>query len=341
MKVTCYFERGALHWSNISAHNFVYNKLVEMYPEIEFNAVHTACDIITQPDGSQQSMRSYTNYTGPACRYGPFWMVIQNVENKKYFVVSYWDKLNDFFHTNWDTENCVEIFTSIGLHKDDIFYKKLDLPYTPTSFVGSTLENERRIENLYSNRLSMNKTSIIDKTKRKLGLHNIKDSYGRLYPDKLIFRGYTYLFRKHLINDSRFDIRVDKVDEPTYLSELDSYALNFSPNGAGEICFRDFEIMGLGSALFRQKLGVEFHNKLIPNYHYISVDFDDIPTNTDYVTYWYKLADRIHSRFEEVKGDYDFIDFVAENGRKWYEENGTAEKNAEIIVNLIDFNKIK
>jgi len=98
MKVTCYFERGALHWSNISAHNFVYNKLVEMYPEIEFNAVHTACDIITQPDGSQQSMRSYTNYTGPACRYGPFWMVIQNVENKKYFVVSYWDKLNDLMN---------------------------------------------------------------------------------------------------------------------------------------------------------------------------------------------------------------------------------------------------
>ena len=40
MKVNCYFERGALHWSNISAHNFVYNKLVEKYPEIEFVPIH-------------------------------------------------------------------------------------------------------------------------------------------------------------------------------------------------------------------------------------------------------------------------------------------------------------
>jgi hypothetical protein len=99
--------------------------------------------------------------------------------------------------------------------------------------------------------------------------------------------------------------------------------------------------MGLGGALFRQKLVVDFHNKLIPNHHYIAVDFDDIPTDTDYVTYWHKLADRIHERFQEVKDDHDFIDFVAKNGRKWYEENGTSEKNADIIVSLLDFNKIK
>ena len=119
MKVNCYFERGALHWSNISAHNFVYNKLVEKYPEIEFQAIHTAVDLMPQPDGTYKSMREYTNYTGPACKYGPFWMVIQNTANNKFFVVSYWDKLNDFFHTNWDTENCVEILTSIGLHQRD------------------------------------------------------------------------------------------------------------------------------------------------------------------------------------------------------------------------------
>jgi hypothetical protein len=341
MKVNCYFERGALHWSNISAHNFVYNKLVEKYPEIEFHAIHTAVDLMPQPDGTYKSMREYTNYTGPACKYGPFWMVIQNTANNKFFVVSYWDKLNDFFHTNWDVENCVEILTGIGLHKNDIFYEKLDVKYTPTSFVGSTLQNEFRIEELYKQRMEMGKNSLLDRTKRKLGLHKGTDPYGRTYPEKLMFRGYTYLFRKHIINDERYVVHTDKVDEPTYLQELDSYALNFSPNGAGEICFRDFEVMGLGSALFRQKLVVDFHNKLIPNYHYISVDFDDIPKDTDYVTYWNKLADRIHERFQEVKDDHDFIDFVAKNGRKWYEENGTAEKNSEIIVSLLDLNKIK
>lgn len=341
MKVNCYFERGALHWSNISAHNFVYNKLVEKYPDIEFNAIHTAVDLMPQPDGTYKSMREYTGYSGPACKYGPFWMVIQNTANNKFFVVSYWDKLNDFFHTNWDVENCVEILTGIGLHKNDIFYEKLDVEYTPTSFVGSTLQNEYRIEELYKQRMEMGKNSLLDRTKRKLGLHKGTDPYGRMYPEKPMFRGYTYLFRKHIINDERYIVHTDKVDEPEYLRELDSYALNFSPNGAGEICFRDLEVMGLGGALFRQKLVVDFHNKLIPNHHYISVDFDDIPTDTDYVTYWCKLADRIHERFQEVKDDHDFIDFVAKNGRKWYEENGTAEKNADIIVGLLDLNKIK
>lgn len=331
MKVKCYFERGALHWSNVSSHNFVFNKLVEKYPDIEFEAIHPAVDYFLQEDGTQKSMRESSGYSGPACKYGPYFMVIQNPENLKYLLVSYWDKLDNFRHTNWDVENCVEILTSIGLHSDDVFYKKMDIEYTPTSFVGSTLQNEQRIEQLYKERMSKNVNERI----------NNLDQYGRIYPEKLTFRGFTYLFRDYIRMDDRYIVNSDKLDDLPYLQELDSYALNFSPNGAGEICFRDFEILGLGGALFRQKLVVDFHNKLIPNYHYISVDFDDIPTDTDNYTYWKKLADRIHERFVEVKDDYDFIDYVAKNGRKWYEENGTADKNAEIIVNLLDLNKIK
>jgi hypothetical protein len=341
MKLKCYFERGALTWSNIGAFNYLYDKLIQKYPEFEFEAIHTAMGIIPQEDGSFKSMRESCGYTGPNNKYGPFFMVIQNTENMKYFLVSYWDKLNDVRHTNWDLENCVEIFTGIGLHKDDITYNKIDMVYTPTSFVGSTLENEQRIEVLYSERMKLKKQSLLDKTKRKLGITNGFDPFGRIYPEKLMFRGYTYLFRKYIMNDDRFIVHSDKVDEPTYLKELDTYSLNFSPNGAGEICFRDFEIMGLGTALFRQKLVVEFHNYLIPNYHYISVDFDDIPFNGYNEVYWGLLANRIQERFNQVKNDYDFIDFVAKNGRDWYVENGTSEKNANIILSLMDFNKLK
>jgi hypothetical protein len=341
MKLKCYFERGSLTWSNICSFNHLYDKLVQKYPEFEFDAIHTAVDMIPQPDGSLKSMRESSGYTGPNCKYGPFFMVIQNTENMKYFLVSYWDKLNDIRHTNWNLENCVEIFTGIGLHQNDITYNKIDMIYTPTSFVGSTIQNEERIESLYDERLKSKKDSLLDKTKRKLGITNGLDPFGRMYPNKLMFRGYTYLFRKHIISDDRFIVHTDKVDEPEYLRELDSYALNFSPNGAGEICFRDFEIMGLGTALFRQKLVVDFHNKLIPNYHYISVDFDDIPFNGYNEVYWGLLANRIQERFNQVKNDYDFIDFVAKNGRDWYVQNGTSEKNADIVLSLMDFNKLK
>jgi hypothetical protein len=56
--------------------------------------------------------------------------------------------------------------------------------------------------------------------------------------------------------------------------------------------------------------------------------------------YWIKLSNKLHERFMEVKDDWDFINYVAENGRKWYTENGTTKANAKIIVSLLDFKKL-
>jgi hypothetical protein len=53
------------------------------------------------------------------------------------------------------------------------------------------------------------------------------------------------------------------------------------------------------------------------------------------------LSDRVHQRFMEVKDDHEYIKFVSENGRKWYEENGTVDANVNIIYNLLDFKKLK
>jgi glucose-1-phosphate cytidylyltransferase len=61
----------------------------------------------------------------------------------------------------------------------------------------------------------------------------------------------------------------------------------------------------------------------------------------DFNGYWKELSDRVFDRFNEVKDDYDFINFVAKNGRKWYLENGTTDSNVNIIYNLLDFNKLK
>jgi hypothetical protein len=91
----------------------------------------------------------------------------------------------------------------------------------------------------------------------------------------------------------------------------------------------------------RPKLVTKFRNELIPNYHYISVDFSDIEQGiSGYEIYCNKLADRLLERFNEVRNDKDFIDFIAANGRKWYEENGTIEANGRIAANSIDLSKI-
>jgi hypothetical protein len=315
MKVNVYYEHGGVRWCHVSVYQQLYNKLVEQNPNIQFSFT----DSIFK--------RTPENYSGPSCKYGPHFMILENDETKKYFLVSYWDKLKDILTsnpiTNWDVENRVEVLTSAGAHVNDFFYKPLNFEYTPISYTCMTIENQSQIEELYNQKSE------------------------RSYLDKPTFRGYLYQFRKFLEADERFNMistKVSYIDNRSYMKELNSNHLNFSVNGAGEICNRDMEIMGLGTALFRTKFVCKFHNELIPNHHYIAVDFDDLPADEhkhDYNGHWKLLSDRVHERFMQVKDDHEYIRFVAENGRKWYLENGTVDANVNIIHSLLDFSKLK
>ena len=86
--------------------------------------------------------------------------------------------------------------------------------------------------------------------------------------------------------------------------------------------------------LLRTKFVGKFHNELIPNYHYIAIDVDDYE---DHKT----IADKIINKYIEIKNDTALLDFIGKNGREWYLKNGTAEANADILVKLLDFDKLK
>jgi hypothetical protein len=262
-----------------------------------------------------------------ACRgkYGTFFMSIVNRDTKKYIVISYWDLLLDILRqgSGFDLENCVEIITSSGTHKGDVCYTPINFDYTPFSYhVGSTTF-ETEIDRVYN--LNVEKT------------HN----------DRLKFRGYLYQLRNFLSNDTRFDVIDATVlgqykNYNDFVAELASNTINLSLNGAAEICYRDMQILGLGNALFRFELTTKFHNPLIPNHHYISVPHIDIkPDLQNYDVYCKKLGDRLFDRFEQVKNQHDFIKFVADNGRRWYLENGTVDANVKLLTQLVDFTKLK
>jgi len=195
----------------------------------------------------------------------------------------------------------------------------MDYPTTPISYVCMNMSCENIISKLNP-----------DRTKAKV--------------EKLPFRGYLYEFRKFLSEDNRFDV-VDKTKNmlsvENYINEIANVNINLSLNGAGEICNRDIEILGTGTALFRPELKCRFHNPLIPDYHYIAVNTSDISTDINFWKYYQILADRMYEKFKEVKDNDEYIDFVSKNGKKWYDENGTVEKNAEIILNLINLDKLK
>jgi hypothetical protein len=329
MKINCYLEsHKGITLGVIRALQATVEELIKKYPEIQFNIVDSAIKRTEQ-----------NAFAGSASKYGAYYLTIENPNTKKYILVSYGDKMVDLKDpAAWDLENCAEIFSSIGNHKNDVEYRmQEEIISSPISYTCSSSDAEIMLNEMYHARISSGKE--------------------RSYPEKLSFRGHLYLFRKHLYYDKRFDIKGElmgfdsagqviriegsRIPLREYIEELDSRALNLSLNGTGEICFRDIEILGLGTALMRPKLVTKFRNELIPNYHYISVDFSDIEQGiSGYEIYCNKLADRLLERFNEVRNDKDFIDFIAANGRKWYEENGTIEANGRIAANSIDLSKI-
>lgn len=123
-----------------------------------------------------------------------------------------------------------------------------------------------------------------------------------------------------------------------YLHESFLFKLAFSIGGGGgaqcgDLCFRDIEMLGLGIPLLRPKLIIENSEPLIPNFHYIAVD-----TEFD-LEYRYAnpdtLSQKIASRYREVINDAEFLEFIKNNAKKWYDNNISYPKITYNIIKLL------
>jgi hypothetical protein len=155
--------------------------------------------------------------------------------------------------------------------------------------------------------------------------------------DKMFFRGtttyrpITEFFDKKLIDGFN--------SIPNYLDELIKYKMGLSIAGVGELCYRDIEYMCIGIPFIRfEYLGL-LNPKLIPNYHYISVGRpDDIPKHNGLSTDrlgLYEHAKMIEKKFLEVKDDFDFLNFVSNNSREYY-ETYLSENNVKYTLELLE-----
>lgn len=274
----------------------LYRKFKVLYPEIKFVAINTWNHVHLLPNG-------------PSGKYSPAFVMIENAETKKYMILSYCDNINRIVpELGWDLENCVEFFAFEGVQKSDLTYEYCGLPYTPITFTTHYKSAHDTIEKLYKN--------------------------NKRIPEKLYFRGGNYLFRNYLSqNDSRFNIVHPVIPASEFIEELSKYSINIDLNSVAEISCRTLDSMGLKSALIRPKLTIQYHNPLIPDYHYAAVKCDDL---SDYIA----LADAYIDRFEDLKKDPEYVNFLSENGRKWYEENATIESCFNILIKLIDPRKL-
>lgn len=310
MKLDIYFEKNnGLNWNPIPIYEGFFEYLKSTYPNIHF----TFYDNV--------SLRTPENYGGPSSVLGSLFMRIVNPENKKFLLISYWDVARNFFNKKHQDyladEKLIEFYTSIGIHSDRDYAYELSSPalkYTPISLCLQKSTDDDLIEKIINSKIP------------------------KVAKQKPRFRGACYAFRKYLMDDPRFEMfniyeEGNKLEKEDYLKEMAASKINISLNGIGESCFRDIEILGLGCTLLRPKLTVKFKDNLIPNYHYASVEVAD-------QTNFFDLANAFMEKYDWLLRNPEAAEAIAENGRKWYLQNGTTAKNIETLSNTVKIEKL-
>ena len=112
-----------------------------------------------------------------------------------------------------------------------------------------------------------------------------------------------------------------------YYQDLDKYVTPF--DYPGEFCYRDMEYVAIGVPFIRIEYRDSVYNGLYPNHHYISI------TREKAYSAFEKngnegVADLIQQKYEEVKDDTLFLDFISNNQRNYYDEYVRWPKSAEL-----------
>jgi hypothetical protein len=289
MTISCYYQFPFTDWTVFNVFDSLYLNLKKKYPKINWENKNTS------EETNRKELLNIPNH------FYPHTMYIGNLENGKFYVISYWDNASelDCEFYGWDLSKRVGLITSAGSNEK---INSIPCSYLPYKRVFDELS----------------KTSRPIKKKEE---------------NKLFFKGYLYGNRIALKSINLIEMSNIKTNsEKEYFYELERNKINLSLNGAAEICNRDIEILSSRSVLLRPKLNQKFHNELIPDYHYVSFELNDDPKIQSEI---------ILDTYNKIKDDEDYLTFISENGFKWYKKNGTCEANIKIIKKLIDVKKLK
>jgi hypothetical protein len=248
----------------------------------------------------------YLNYDhhldgNPSGLFSPHNMRLINEDTEKYIVVSYWDKAIEM---TWGGN---------GWNPD----KCVD-------FITSSGANEE---------MDYKPFSYLPYLKFFSEHYVNAKPFGEKELTELTFRGFLYGQRLALSEIGKIKITNEKIyPEQRYYEDLTNSKICLSLNGAGEICNRDLEILSAGSVLFRPALKQKFHNPLVPGIHYIGYQYVDDPN---------KQMDIILNEYEKIKNDDELLRTVANNGYEWFKNNGTIDKNVDLLKQLVNFDALK
>lgn len=155
------------------------------------------------------------------------------------------------------------------------------------------------------------------------------------FKNELYFKGTSLEDRKILSYIDKNIITDFNVIQPSnYFNDLISHRLALSVDGRGEFCYRDIECFGIGVPILRFEYLSKFDSPLIPNYHYVSIPR---PHDMDL----YRLGNNNHAkllenRYHEVINDDEFLKFVSNNAKNYYDENFSLESKIKKTFNLLN-----
>lgn len=157
--------------------------------------------------------------------------------------------------------------------------------------------------------------------------------------DKFCFWGTSIEYRSIL---SHFDSNLFDGGRPIgdfygYSKKLLTYKVALSIAGRGEFCYRDIENFGMGIPIIRFEYKNEMFNPLIPNYHYLSIERpEDLSIDREGKEHHAKM---IENRFLEVKDDYEFLNFISNNARKYYEDYLSMDGGINTTYQILGLNE--
>ena len=130
-----------------------------------------------------------------------------------------------------------------------------------------------------------------------------------------------------------------------HLHELRRHAIALSLPGAGDICNRDFECLGLGVPLLRPVFATEFARPLVPGVHYIGVPYehagpDETTLPPDRPKDPRQLAHDLLATYRQVRDNADLLHDIARRGREYYDQNCSYPACAQLALELLDLESL-
>jgi FkbM family methyltransferase len=238
--------------------------------------------------------------------------VIENLDNGEFVIMSVSDDITHAILNEQSNPYLKKVLVSQFLPKKIHDYTKQNMfKYSPWTYFQALVID---LEPYYIKRKS------ISPNETKLYFR------GTSLEDRSILR----FFNKEIITD------FNPIIPDSYFNDLINHKIALSVDGRGEFCYRDIECFGVGVPIIRFEYNSKFYKNLIPNYHYISIDR---PSDMDlYRTGNEEHVKLLEQRYQEVINDDEFLSFISNNARKYYEDNILQINKLKNTFNLLNLN---